>query len=361
MDRIINVKVGGNHLNKDNKNAGVRGEANVTILRITFDEGWDNYTKKITFWDARGLNPVVVSLLPHSAEGDARTYLVPIPSEPMQEAGMLTFVIEGTIDDKVQRSLSDRLEVKDAPIAENAGQPVPPTPDDLTQLAGEIEKIKADILESRDAKELAEQAKEESFMHAKNSQEFAMQAEQNATETLRNRYEAETYAQNALDAISHSPVIEAGEWWIWSATEGIYNSTGIKAQAGSTVYLGDNPPSNADVWIQADGESSDFEDYINSIIRKMHTVKTTTVTLLSSEWVTESDYQHSQVVAVEGVTPCSKVDLQPSVEQLAIFHEKDITFVTENDGGVITVYCIGQKPANDYSMQATITEVNIDG
>lgn len=86
-------------------------------------------------------------------------------------------------------------------------------------------------------------------------------------------------------------------------------------------------------------------------------VKTTKISLLSSDWVSDSDNQHSQIVDFADVTPYSKVDLQPTVEQLAIFYEKDITFVTENDNGVVTVYCIGQKPANDYVMQATITEV----
>ena len=66
---------------------------------------------------------------------------------------------------------------------------------------------------------------------------------------------------------------------------------------------------------------------------------------------------YSQVVAVEGVSVNSMVDLQPSVEQLEIFHDKDIAFSTENDGGVVTVYAIGDKPQNDYTIQATIMEV----
>lgn len=82
------------------------------------------------------------------------------------------------------------------------------------------------------------------------------------------------------------------------------------------------------------------------------------VTLLASEWRgTSSPY--SQVVTVEGVTENSQVDLTPSVAQLSIFHEKDLAFVTENDGGVVTVYAIGQKPTNDYEIQVTITEVAI--
>ena len=80
------------------------------------------------------------------------------------------------------------------------------------------------------------------------------------------------------------------------------------------------------------------------------------VTLLAANWVGNAS-PYTQVVSINGVTENSKVDLQPSNEQLSIFRDKDLAFVAENDGGVITVYCIGQKPAGDYTMQATITEV----
>ena len=84
--------------------------------------------------------------------------------------------------------------------------------------------------------------------------------------------------------------------------------------------------------------------------------KLTQVTLPAANWKgAESPY--SQVVEVEGVSVNSMVNLQPSVEQLEIFHDKDIAFSTENDGGVVTVYAIGDKPSNDYTFQATIVEV----
>lgn len=80
------------------------------------------------------------------------------------------------------------------------------------------------------------------------------------------------------------------------------------------------------------------------------------VTLFANKWVgDESPY--SQVIKVEGVTKNSQVDLTPSVAQLEIFYQKDLAFVTENEDGVVTVYAIGDKPANDYTIQVTITEV----
>ena len=80
------------------------------------------------------------------------------------------------------------------------------------------------------------------------------------------------------------------------------------------------------------------------------------ITLLASKW-TGADSLYSQVVSISEVTEYSKVDLLPSVEQLAIFHNKDVAFVTENEDGVVTVYAIGDKPTNDYTMQVSITEV----
>ena len=80
------------------------------------------------------------------------------------------------------------------------------------------------------------------------------------------------------------------------------------------------------------------------------------VTLLAKAWVGENNLYH-QVVEIEGVTENSQVDLTPSVEQLLTFYNKDLAFVTENEGGIVTVYAIGQKPTNDYTIQVTITEV----
>ena len=82
------------------------------------------------------------------------------------------------------------------------------------------------------------------------------------------------------------------------------------------------------------------------------------IVLNANGW-TGSNNLYSQVVSVDGVTKNSQVDLTPSVEQLVVFYEKDLTLVTENENGVVTVYAIGQKPTNDYTVQATITEVSL--
>lgn len=88
------------------------------------------------------------------------------------------------------------------------------------------------------------------------------------------------------------------------------------------------------------------------------TARIASANLLAANWIGDKS-PYSQVVEIEGVTENSQVDLTPSIEQLVIFHEKDLGFVTENEDGIVTVYAIGQKPENDYTMQVTITEVGV--
>ena len=80
---------------------------------------------------------------------------------------------------------------------------------------------------------------------------------------------------------------------------------------------------------------------------------------LSTEWSVTSDNRYFQEVTVDNatITSKSKVDLQPTSEQLSIFHEKDLTFVAENEGGVLRVYCVGQVPQNSYDIPVTVTKI----
>lgn len=84
------------------------------------------------------------------------------------------------------------------------------------------------------------------------------------------------------------------------------------------------------------------------------------VDLPSANWqIDETTGAYYQDPEIEGVTENSQVDLTPSIEQLIAFYDKDLGFVTENDGGKVRVYAIGQKPLNDYTIQVTITEVEV--
>ena len=83
------------------------------------------------------------------------------------------------------------------------------------------------------------------------------------------------------------------------------------------------------------------------------------VTLYADRWVKDADNRYYQIVTIRNalVTPNSKVDLQPSAEMLSVFHQKDLAFVAENEDGIVRVYCVGQVPVNNYTIQCTVTEV----
>ena len=113
-------------------------------------------------------------------------------------------------------------------------------------------------------------------------------------------------------------------------------------------------------------EISNLKSTINSLKATINTlnakslIKTAFITLYASKWE-GNDNKYYQTLTIDGATKYTKVDLQPNAEQLAIFYQKDIAFVTENENGNITVYCFGQKPLNDYTIQATLTEVITNG
>lgn len=133
-------------------------------------------------------------------------------------------------------------------------------------------------------------------------------------------------------------------------------NTSIKFSSyGYTVYRptedGKTPEKGIDYFTP-----EDVEKIVNEVAESVTTARTGTVTISADKW-TGTSSPYAQVVTVEGVTKKSQVDLTPSDAQLAIFHEKDLAFVTSNYRGVVTVSAIGQKPMNDYEMQVTITEV----
>ena len=89
------------------------------------------------------------------------------------------------------------------------------------------------------------------------------------------------------------------------------------------------------------------------------------ITLYPNEWreveedgeIIPNRYYQPVKVNNAAINPNSKVDLQPSPEQLAIFRLKDITFTAINAGGNVRVCVVGQKPTQEYTMQVTVTEV----
>ena len=137
--------------------------------------------------------------------------------------------------------------------------------------------------------------------------------------------------------------------------QGIQGVTGPQGVSG--VYVGSGEmPEGYNVQIDPESETLTLEELIMAIAAQVNRISY--VTLPASDWQGAAS-PYYQNVDISGTTANSKITLNPTVEQLNIFHDKDITFVVGNNNGVITVYCIGQKPMNDYTIQASITEVTV--
>ena len=162
------------------------------------------------------------------------------------------------------------------------------------------------------------------------------------------------------DVIYHVEAINNSfaECNFYANVKGPQGPQGPKGDTGEQGPKGDTPVYGVDYYTEEEKETLSA-DILEALKTTMKPAKIGEVTLLADAWVDEGDHLYSQVVEIEGVTENSQVDLTPDVQQLAVFYDKDLTFVTENEDGVVTVYAIGQKPANDYTIQVTITEVDI--
>lgn len=77
---------------------------------------------------------------------------------------------------------------------------------------------------------------------------------------------------------------------------------------------------------------------------------------LSATWNQDADGKYSQTLVLDGITQNSRLDLQPTVDMIAELKQLGVVFVTENHGGTIIVYSVGNMPLKAYTMQATIVE-----
>lgn len=203
MDRTILVKVNGHYLIKDNSRAGVQHECNAVRMRIEFDPGWDGLAKKVTFWNAAGKKPVERTLTADLLENMAvnpRAYLCPIPGEAMEIAGDMTFIIDGYVDGKRQRSLSGTLRVEAAPFIEKAGEPADPTPTQAEQLQVQIDAVMGDLQRAVGAADEAAACAEAAAVSESNAARSEQAAEQHVVAAQKSADDAESAQTGAKAA-----------------------------------------------------------------------------------------------------------------------------------------------------------------
>lgn len=138
--RYINIAVNGLFAEKSSKNAGVQGEGNSSALVITFDDSWEDYSKRIIWRDAHGENPVSI-LFAESYLQSNGSYIVPIPSEPLELPGWCSFTIEGyaaATPTQIAMTVTENMQVLPA---ENYYAPAEPTPSQAMQLQEQIDNI----------------------------------------------------------------------------------------------------------------------------------------------------------------------------------------------------------------------------
>lgn len=96
------------------------------------------------------------------------------------------------------------------------------------------------------------------------------------------------------------------------------------------------------------------DDIITQVLTQ---IKPRIVTIeLTTNWIQVSERRYSQEIALENITQNSRLDLQPNADMIEEFKQLGLVFVTENNGGVITIYSVGNMPLKSYTMQATIIE-----
>ena len=119
--------------------------------------------------------------------------------------------------------------------------------------------------------------------------------------------------------------------------------------AANMVYVGPDMPTdqNIKVWINTSEEGTGVIPVIPRVA---------TITLSKSAWVGSAN-PYSQVVNIATVTSSTKIDLQPTAQQIISLQNEDIALIAQNDNGVVTIYALGGKPSADYVMQVLLTEV----
>jgi hypothetical protein len=95
------------------------------------------------------------------------------------------------------------------------------------------------------------------------------------------------------------------------------------------------------------------------------------ITLKKNNWtkdVADNRWYQEVTVVNATITSNTKVDLQPSAEDLCTFSTRGFAFVAENVNGVVNVYCIGNVPTDEtdpdgvYNIPVTVTNVTtVDG
>lgn len=108
----------------------------------------------------------------------------------------------------------------------------------------------------------------------------------------------------------------------------------------------------------------DYADVLEEWRQKLFGERETliAITLPAMEWIQSEDLTHyTQDLTLTDIpiTEYTKIDLNPSPEQLVTLINHGVTMFVANDSGNIKVYAVGDKPVRDMVIQATVKEVKL--
>lgn len=84
--------------------------------------------------------------------------------------------------------------------------------------------------------------------------------------------------------------------------------------------------------------------------------KMTTIYAAANDWKGGTS-PYFQIVTIENISVNSKVDLQMSAAQIEALSNQSVAFTCSNNGGIATLYAIGDKPSITCEFQVTLSDV----
>ena len=112
----------------------------------------------------------------------------------------------------------------------------------------------------------------------------------------------------------------------------------------------------------SEGIVMDYADVLEEWRQKLFSTYETVVdiNLKTVDWVESPDMTYyTQDVTIPNTTAKTKIDLQPTPEQLISMINSGIVMFVANDNGIVKIYSVSDKPVTDITIQATIKEVSL--
>lgn len=106
----------------------------------------------------------------------------------------------------------------------------------------------------------------------------------------------------------------------------------------------------------------DYTDILEQWRDKLFSTYETAITinLKAVDWITSQDMTYyTQDVTIPNITAKTKIDLQPTPDQLISLINSGIVMFVANENSAVKVYSVGDKPATDLTIQATRKEATL--